>query len=647
MSNNKTKSKNPTKKIYTSTILSEIVDKNAEIFKEFYSFLPEVGKLTKGRLPFFIYYTNLLSGEDTDFYKMLFKEYEVEVYGLPADRKKKAFIETILSSIGTKDGVTLSCTISNPKSEVAYFIEELLNIKMMVKRIQDENKNTFPLFQSVKRKDDVLEITISYELSLFYMFDYAINHKRYKDIFTLVHTIEKEAGFKNSEIESLLRVALSRRDAKMEAIDVFSSVEKYKRFTKKDIAPVSLSMMQKALEGNKELFVKLKEVGVAFAKGYICFSEQRYTPTRQPFLYMWDMSNEDYVSKKRDEYGISAFSDKKIYRNTPNTFKDGQEFVVFDDLHLDSTLYFSATEEGLRDEEILEMFERFKYEKDKESAKVKAVRSSLKRVWLNFIRKNRADTINSGKATNITYTKEMEQKIIEEGLDLKELSIEFNLFKDYYISRGEKRVDWVAAWAKWLKRYKTNDFKKKKYKGNIETKKENSGQARNIVFTDEMKEFAVNEGMLNEDIELNFAHFKDYYLSKNETRDDWVATWRIWVRNTMKRNDNAYKMRTELENRFYTSKLVSESIIADLKKYNISPADIIRGEVTLDEIRVISIPVPPSMGKGTESIFMYADKQAQQNALNKILKTTGNNDTKNNKDREIDYIDTVAIEEVI
>ena len=41
------------------------------------------------------------------------------------------------------------------------------------------------------------------------------------------------------------------------------------------------------------------------------------------------------------------------------------------------------------------------------------------------------------------------------GLDLRgdEIGYEWDKFRDYYVSKGERRADWGAAWRNWVRRH--------------------------------------------------------------------------------------------------------------------------------------------------------------------------------------------------
>jgi hypothetical protein len=176
------------------------------------------------------------------------------------------------------------------------------------------------------------------------------------------------------------------------------------------------------------------------------------------------------------------------------------------------------------------------------------------------------------------------------------------------------------------------------------TKKENTGTAANIVFSLEMKEFSTSKGFTKDAAFNEFENFKDYYVSKRESRVDWVAAWRSWVRRS-RNSSKAWEVKADIENKYYVGKLVSGEIIKLINKMGVSPSDVIRGKVPLADIEVVSVPVPASMGKGTESIFMFKDKIAQNKAVEGML--GGGNDKGKQAQQRVEYIEAMPIEEII
>jgi len=54
----------------------------------------------------------------------------------------------------------------------------------------------------------------------------------------------------------------------------------------------------------------------------------------------------------------------------------------------------------------------------------------------------------------------------------------------------------------------------------------------NWTLPDRWREWAIELGMMNEEIDLTEVNFRDYWLSKakDRTKSDWFATWRVWCR---------------------------------------------------------------------------------------------------------------------
>jgi phage replication O-like protein O len=66
--------------------------------------------------------------------------------------------------------------------------------------------------------------------------------------------------------------------------------------------------------------------------------------------------------------------------------------------------------------------------------------------------------------------------------------------------------------------------------------------------TNEMKSWAL-ENKITVDLETETTQFVDHFISKGETREDWFAAWRMWMRNSKKFNSGSnYKNKSQPEN---------------------------------------------------------------------------------------------------
>lgn len=201
-----------------------------------------------------------------------------------------------------------------------------------------------------------------------------------------------------------------------------------------------------------------------------------------------------------------------------------------------------------------------------------------------------------------------------EGYSYAEIEIMFNEFRNYYLSKAKPIKSLPRAWGRWVK--------------NSKNKKENSankGNAENIILNDDMKEVLTEHKIGEIDgIEI-FNDFKNYYLSKGQTRALWKPAFATWVgkdtrykKEKLAQQSSSKAMRTTEEN-FYFMKLVSEQIKKIITEQGYAISDIIHKKVVIEEVGFDTYPVPPKFGKGNETLFSWKNQKMQNDAIGSFV----------------------------
>jgi hypothetical protein len=80
----------------------------------------------------------------------------------------------------------------------------------------------------------------------------------------------------------------------------------------------------------------------------------------------------------------------------------------------------------------------------------------------------------------------------------------------------------------------------------------------------EMESFYVSEGLTTPDAERETAAMLDYFRAKGETRADWTATWRNWIRNSKRFNRGNGNGRTTHKTKQDYTRENCDSLLADI-----------------------------------------------------------------------------------
>src|SRR5262245_13821614 len=91
-----------------------------------------------------------------------------------------------------------------------------------------------------------------------------------------------------------------------------------------------------------------------------------------------------------------------------------------------------------------------------------------------------------------------------------------------------------------------------------------------LSITDSMRQWATAKGIAA-NLEEETEHMLDHFRAKGETRFDWVATWRTWMRNSKKFGGNNGKQNeSSAEGKVRRTRANAESVLADLAAHETS-----------------------------------------------------------------------------
>jgi len=215
------------------------------------------------------------------------------------------------------------------------------------------------------------------------------------------------------------------------------------------------------------------------------------------------------------------------------------------------------------------------------------------------------------------------KKAISLGVDSEEVEELFTLFKNTFSEIDKKYAvsGLTRTWSSFIKREKGDSIDS--------TSKENTGSSKNIVFNETMKKIGEEEGLSGTDLTDEFVLFTNHYQdnSKNITRSSWEKTWQSWAIRSRRYNKKTeakgktWETKAHIENQFYLMRLVSEGIKKMLSSKGVSALDVVKGVVVVNDVSYRTYPLPPSMGKGDETIFSFRDASLQEEAMNNYAGT--------------------------
>lgn len=224
-----------------------------------------------------------------------------------------------------------------------------------------------------------------------------------------------------------------------------------------------------------------------------------------------------------------------------------------------------------------------------------------------------ANNTSSNKSSVCFSSLEMNDKFKNKalmmGVSNSEIDDLFKLFKIIYSQSKKEYKNAFLVWGNFLKK-----------NANIDEGKENIGAAKNIVLDEEMRRIAKEHNLNEMDIVDEFKVFTSYNIDNKRTSPNWHSAWEAWViRGKRHKRENAFVTKTKIENEFYLVRLVSNEIKKLLQNKGISPTAVAREEVVVEDITFSTYPLPPSLGKGEETIFSFVDKGLQGKVIHSFL----------------------------
>jgi len=217
----------------------------------------------------------------------------------------------------------------------------------------------------------------------------------------------------------------------------------------------------------------------------------------------------------------------------------------------------------------------------------------------------------------LELTPKLRNKALDMGVPAAEIEDLFIIFKNTYSQLPSKYKNETMAWRNFIKRER----------GEVQAV-ENRGAASNITYNEEMKAMVEKHGINSIDAVSMFTIFRNHYIGNNSKKSSWVPLWENWILRDKSRKtgtESSYKVKTHIENEFYLARLVSEEILKLLSNKGIEPHDVTSGRMVLSDITFSNYPIPPSMGKGEETLFGFADPKLQYEAVNRYLGSNRNN----------------------
>jgi hypothetical protein len=204
----------------------------------------------------------------------------------------------------------------------------------------------------------------------------------------------------------------------------------------------------------------------------------------------------------------------------------------------------------------------------------------------------------------VTLTEKMRKKAEEMNMDPDE---EFEKFKVFL--KGKNYKSHYRAWGHFLKQ-------KSKSK-----KEEEKTGAKVLVYDEVFKEISKKHGIDDAEAITIFTKFKNHHIVKETVSNKWSYLWENYlitgIEINKKRTISTHTERNRIEMDFYAAQLVSTYIKEQIKTKGISISDVISGKVQIEGLEFVSLPVPPSLGRGNETIFRWKDRNIQEKMMQK------------------------------
>jgi len=191
----------------------------------------------------------------------------------------------------------------------------------------------------------------------------------------------------------------------------------------------------------------------------------------------------------------------------------------------------------------------------------------------------------------------------------------FNDFKLYYEAKDIKSINWEKMWKRWV-------LNSKKYVNHLPKKALNNDLELNTKMTNTAKKY-INEN----DIELEFLKFKNYYISNGTKSTDFSKLWENWCINFKKnkpKNSEKLKEKQEYKWEFDKLKATSEKIeqwldftvrIDWIKEYYLNNIDTFTIKTPKENIKIGWRKIFNPYNKGTEYLMLFRVETEQGQVL--------------------------------
>jgi len=602
-------------KIYNFLVSSNCRDKRTFI----YSCLCEYP--IKGKIPSFFSRVPIFHN---NFFDMgcVFKSTNIEGYMNLSEIYEIAVVDFILSRMkATKSNMGCEIKYSSMEDILVDFKVSKEEVAEVLKKLSQSNLTietsqgvvSFPIFSSVRWNidyDGVCNFIISDEIAAMYLLDNLVEYRDLKKITNMGRDLSFVGNISNTTVSDLVTTYrfltyLIREDKPIQLSFILENISPtiLKPISKRAL----LAMIKK--DKNSPIVKMMKNLKIGF------------DPDNSSFY-----ASESFVSPQKNAMFVEdILSSKPI-----------DQYIVFEELELDSKLINKAIELKIPEDKIEIEFSIFK-EKYK-NYKNKYKKSSASSTWANYIRlqfksglfkEYEENAENAGNPETIIYNDAMRKQSELHKVSKEWVDINFEEFKRYYIAKNISRKNWVLAWNSWVERGKHKP---------VMENKENKGLPENITMTKEIIEAAISIGYPEDKIKNEFFRFKEYFKSEGRQKVNWVSAWKVWVSNSLERIKGTYRP-SDLSNKevmyFIVRKKVSDALSSALVQKGVSLSDIVRGVFNIKGITWERVTPPAGQGKNPVNIFKYLDAEIQKRAEEAISSGLGVGEQRSEKKEPI------------
>jgi len=406
------------------------------------------GDLT-GYVPAFFFRHPVYASALKDRESIIFDQYSFSVTGAPfrvedAEKLDRIFANATYDSereeiVFLGEGETL---ISLLGQDWRVFVEGYVRSHIIISHSRD--RVTFPLFDSCRvvlndRGEEHLRVVFSRAIQYYYAYDYLVEYRQFARVYYRIREMEREKGRTWAyPCSHLIRYLYSVTTPPKNGLLLHTNL--FNKIGFGFLSPQDQYRFPECILNARGLAQDLKQAGIGLTQNR---AQDSTGKVRVDFTaaYPRPVRPEIFVNKVMD------------YHKEDSGKKRDDKYVVFSTLDIDDRFINIGKEFHLDNEEIHQLFKLFclRYAEREKKYTVSRIGTTWRTFLKNQIGVSSSPVPNVGDPSNIVWNDDMVTVWTDQGLSNDaEAEKAFNRFKNYYVSIGKSRKNWVAAWMNWV-----------------------------------------------------------------------------------------------------------------------------------------------------------------------------------------------------